>query len=69
MHLATPAEVPMMWYRIWETGADVVLVITPFKDRPAAPDHYFRLAETVSGPYGPDRKTLYGRLFLREPEA
>jgi SAM-dependent methyltransferase len=65
MHLAAPAEVPMMWYRIWETGADTVLVITPFKERPAEPEHYFTLAETVSGPFGPDRKTLYGRLFVR----
>jgi hypothetical protein len=65
MHLATPAEVPMMWYRLWETGADVVLVITPFKERPAAPEHYFTLEETVSGPYGPDGKTLHGKLYRR----
>jgi SAM-dependent methyltransferase len=67
MHLAAPAEVPMMWYRLWETGADTVLVITPFKERPAAPEHYFERTETVSGPYGPDQKTLYGMIYRRLP--
>ncbi|MNS13468.1 hypothetical protein D3C72_450630 [compost metagenome] len=68
MHLAAPAEVPMMWYRIWETGADTILVITPFKERPAAPEHYFERAEVVSGPFGPDGKTLHGMVFHRLPE-
>lgn len=67
MHLAAPGEVPMMWYRLWETGADTVLVITPFKERPAAPEHYFERTETVSGPYGPDQKTLYGMIYRRLP--
>ena len=68
MHLAAPAEVPMMWYRIWETGADTVLVITPFKERPAAPEHYFERTDVVSGPFGPDGKTLYGMVFGRLPD-
>lgn len=68
MHLAAPGEVPMMWYRLWETGADVVLVITPFKERPAAPEHYFDRAEVVSGPFGPDGKTIYGVLYTRKAD-
>lgn len=67
MHLATPEEAAVMWWRLWETGADVVLVVTPFKDRPAAPSHYFTLADAASGPYGPDAKTLHARLYRRPP--
>lgn len=65
MHLATPEEAAVMWWRLWETGARVVLVVTPLKERPASPAHYFTLAEAASGPYGPDDKTLHARLYRR----
>ncbi len=65
LHLATPEEAAVMWWRLWETGADVVLVVTPFKHRPAAPSHYFALADAAAGPYGPDGKTIHARLFRR----
>ena len=65
MHLATPEEAAVMWWRLHETGADVVLVVTPFKERPAAPAHYFALAEAHSAPLGPDAKTLHARLYRR----
>lgn len=65
MHLAAPGEVPLMWYRLWETGADRVVVVTPFKDRPAPPEHYFERIEAVSGPHGPDGKTIYGHVYAR----
>lgn len=65
MHLASPEEAAVMWWRLWETGAELVLVITPLKERPAPPAHYFTLADTAQGPYGPDAKTLHARLFRR----
>lgn len=66
LHLATPADVPLMWWRLWETGARAIVVITPFKQRPPDPTVYFTVAETLAGPYGPDRKTIYGRVFTRQ---
>lgn len=66
LHLAGPGDVPLMWWRLWETGARAVVVITPFKQRPPDPTAYFRVGETIAGPYGPERKTIYGRVFIRE---
>lgn len=65
MHLATPAEAAVMWWRLYETGADVVVVVTPFKNRPEAPEHYFELTESVSGAWGPEGKTIHGRMYRR----
>jgi SAM-dependent methyltransferase len=68
LHLAPPAKVALLWWRLWESGASNVVVITPFKSRPAAPKHYFELSESIQGPFGPERKTLYGRAFIRLQE-
>jgi trans-aconitate methyltransferase len=65
LHLATPVEAASMWWRMWETGAAWVAVVTPFKARPADPTHYFGLKRVVQGPWGPDGKTVYGRLYQR----
>lgn len=65
MHLAASGEVPLMWYRLWEAGADRVVVVTPLKERPAPPEHYFKRIEAVSGPYGPDDKTIHGHIYAR----
>jgi trans-aconitate methyltransferase len=65
LHLATPAEAAVLWWRLAETGADVVAVVTPFKQRPADPTHYFAPAEAHAGPWGPERKTIHARLFRR----
>lgn len=65
MHLATAEQATLMWYRLWEAGVDRLVVITPFKERPADPAYYFQLAEHRSGPYGPDGKTIHGKLYTR----
>ena len=64
--LAASGEVPLMWYRLWEAGADRVVVVTPLKERPAPPEHYFKRIEAVSGPYGPDEKTIHGHVYARQ---
>lgn len=66
LHLATPAEASVMWWRLAEAGVRTLVVITPFKARPEAPQHYFREAERVYGPWGPAEKTIYGVLYTRE---
>ena len=68
MHLMTPAEASMAWYRLWEAGVDAVVVVTPFKERPEPPTHYFELVESVSGPFGPDGKTIHGRAYRRRED-
>lgn len=65
LHLATPSEAALLWWRLWETGANVIVVIGPFKSRPADPVHYFSRTVAVQGPYGPSGKTLYGRVYER----
>lgn len=65
LHLATPAQLAMLWWRLAEAGASTVLVVTPFKEKPPAPEHYYRLVDSVSGPYGPDGKTIHGRVYAR----
>ena len=65
MHLATSAEAALMWWRLADAGARVVAVVTPFKQRPADPGHYFALELAVKGPHGPDGKTIHGRLYRR----
>lgn len=63
LHLATPPEIATMWWRLTETGATRVVLVSPFKNRPADPGHYFHLREAISGPYGPERKTIYGKVY------
>lgn len=65
MHLMTPEEASMVWYRLWEAGVKVLVVVTPFKERPEAPGHYFTLERRHAGPHGPDGKTIHGRLYRR----
>ncbi|MEB3285573.1 MAG: class I SAM-dependent methyltransferase [Candidatus Sericytochromatia bacterium] len=65
LHLATPAEKTVMWWRMWESGASWVVVVSPFKSRPSDPAHYFQLTRAVQGPWGPSKKTVYGRLYQR----
>ncbi|MDB5100236.1 MAG: Methyltransferase [Cyanobacteria bacterium RYN_339] len=65
LHLATPQEATMMWWRLAEAGVQALVVITPFKHRPAAPAHYFEEIERVSGTWGPDGKTIYGVAIAR----
>lgn len=65
MHLATPAEAALMWWRLAEAGAQVVAVVSPFKQRPADPAHYFAREAHVAGPHGPDGKTIHGFLYRR----
>lgn len=65
LHLATPGEEATMWWRMWEAGAQQVVVVTPLKARPGEPQHYFSLARSESAPYGPDRKTIHGRVYDR----
>ncbi|HEY9721306.1 MAG TPA: class I SAM-dependent methyltransferase [Oscillatoriaceae cyanobacterium] len=65
LHLATPAQLAMLWWRLAEAGAERILVITPFKEKPPEPEHYYHLIETVSGPFGPDGKTIHGRVYAR----
>jgi hypothetical protein len=63
LHLATPQEAALMWWRLAEAGVQKLVVVTPFKNRPAAPEHYFKEAERVSGAWGPEGKTIYGVLY------
>lgn len=65
LHLATPQEATMMWWRLHEAGVQALVVITPFKERPAAPEHYFQEVERVSGTWGPEGKTIYGVAYAR----
>ncbi|MEB3328038.1 MAG: class I SAM-dependent methyltransferase [Candidatus Sericytochromatia bacterium] len=65
LHLATPAEEAAMWWRMWETGAQQVVVVTPLKARPAEPAHYFHLAQALAEPVGPGGKTLHARRYER----
>ena len=65
LHLATPAEAAQLWWRLREAGVQTLVVVTPFKNRPSAPAHYYAEAERVSGPWGPERKTLYGVVYRR----
>lgn len=65
LHLATRAEQAVMWWRMWESGAAWVAVVTPFKARPAEPLHYFARVRGLHGPWGPEGKTVYGRLYRR----
>ncbi|MEB3198324.1 MAG: class I SAM-dependent methyltransferase [Candidatus Sericytochromatia bacterium] len=65
LHLATPQEQATMWWRMHEAGAHGVVVISPFKGRPADPAHYYRLERQLQGLYGPHRKTLYAKWYAR----
>ncbi|MEB3222162.1 MAG: class I SAM-dependent methyltransferase [Candidatus Sericytochromatia bacterium] len=69
LHLATPAEEAAMWWRMWETGARHVVVVTPLKARPAAPAHYFSLAQAISAGVGPGGKTIHARRYTRSGPA
>jgi SAM-dependent methyltransferase len=65
LHLATPAEAAVMWWRLAEAGVTTLVVVTPFKARPAAPVHYYAEAERVFGRWGPAGKTIYAVLYRR----
>lgn len=65
LHLCSHADTQRAWYRLWETGAQRVLILGPFKDKPDEPRGFFTCIETVSGPFGPDEKTLHGRAYAR----
>lgn len=68
LHLATPQEAAVMWWRLAEAGVKTLVVITPFKARPEAPSHYFAETERISGPWGPDGKTIYGVVYQRRDD-
>jgi SAM-dependent methyltransferase len=65
LHLCPHSEVQRAWFRLWETGAERVLVLGPFKDKPPEPQGFFSLIDAVAGPFGPDEKTLHGRAYAR----
>jgi SAM-dependent methyltransferase len=65
LHLASPAETAVMWWRLAESGVKTLVVVTPFKARPAAPAFYYAEAERVFGRWGPEGKTIYAVLYRR----
>lgn len=68
LHLCPPSEVARAWFRLWECGCTRVVILGPFKNNPPSPIGFFEPDEpdeAVSGPFGPDAKTLYARVFRR----
>ena len=65
LHLASPAEAAVMWWRLAESGVKTLVVVTPFKARPAAPAFYYVEAERVCGRWGPAGKTIYAMFYRR----
>ncbi len=59
LHLAPPVESAVVWYRLAEAGAKWVLVISPFRDSPERPKHYFKACDYVVGLAGAKRKTIH----------
>lgn len=48
LHLARPEQAALVWWRLWEAGAQSIVVTSPFRNRPSRPSHYF-LAEQSDG--------------------
>ena len=65
LHLATPAEVGMLWWRLAESGVQTLVVVTPFKARPAPPAFYYAESDRLKGGWGPEGKTIYGIVYER----
>lgn len=65
LHLARRAELAVFWSHLGESGIDHLVTISPHKERPPAPAHYFQRVEAVRAKYGPAGKTVHGAVFAR----
>lgn len=64
LHLATAAELAVLWSNLRDAGVATLVTISPFKNRPPAPDHYFEKVIAIAGNHGPAGKTVHGGVFL-----
>lgn len=67
LHLATGAEAATVWWRLAEAGARVVLVISPFRERPSKPTCYYAVTDVVRVPFGARERAVHAYVCERTP--
>lgn len=65
LHLCPASRAPMVGFRLNEAGVQRVIVVSPLKARAETWPGFACAEETADG-VGPDGKTIYGRVYVRE---
>ncbi len=67
MHLCTESRLHEAWHRVFEAGARIVVVVSPFSDRPSGPPAslYGRLI-SCSVAFGEKLKSVHYRVWTRK---
>jgi len=63
LHLCPASRLPMVWFRLHQSGAKIVVIVSPFKNNPFDPQYYFESVDKLSLPVGPQGKTIHGRVY------
>lgn len=67
LHLATGAEAATVWWRLAEAGARVVVVVSPFRERPTKPTCYYAVTDVVRVPFGLRGRAVHAFACERTP--
>lgn len=64
LHLASPMENALIWWQLRQATSRVI-VLSPFRNKPEPPKHYFVLSEDCSAAYGPKGKTIHAKIYQK----